>query len=179
MNQKLKKLQALLLTSGGSIPKKRLMLAIPCREKEFEILLKEAREIYKETGIILIDDGAQLKVTTDPTLTAFLKETEKEEKEMPLSRASQETLAIIGYAGPITKSDLDYIRGVNTSYTLRRLLMRSLIRRTPGRRFSVTTELLQHMGLQAIEELPDYEEIRTTLLESIQSAKDTVKEYDT
>ena len=176
MNDRIVKLQALLLTSGGGIPKKRLATLLSCKEGRLTALLKEAQERYKTSGILIVDDGAQVSLATDPSLLPFLAETEKGERELPLSRASQETLAVISYAGPLSKGDIDFIRGVNTSYTLRRLLVRGLIRRSPGRTFSVSADLLVHLGISSVEDLPDYEQIHASLREAIQSVRQRAHE---
>ena len=171
MKDSIAQLQALLLTARSAIPKKRLAVLLSCKEQALDALLEQARASYKACGITIVDDGAQVRLATDPSLSSFLEQKDTEERAVPLSRASQETLAVIAYAGPVAKRSLDFVRGVNTSYTLRRLLVRGLIRRAPGRVFALSAELLTHLGLSSVKELPDYEHIRAHLLETLQSTQ--------
>jgi segregation and condensation protein B len=75
-------------------------------------------------------------------------------------------LSIISYAGPITRADIEYIRGVNSSFTVRSLLMRGLIEREvdPKRAnayiYSASFDLLRHLGLSNNEDLPEYQKYK-------------------
>ena len=83
-----------------------------------------------------------------------------------LSRSSRETVAVIAYKGPVSRPEIDYIRGVNSSYALRNLLLRGLILReespdtTRGYRYSVSGDFLKYLGVSKIEDLPGYEEFK-------------------
>ncbi|MDP3772152.1 MAG: SMC-Scp complex subunit ScpB [bacterium] len=83
-----------------------------------------------------------------------------------LSRASLETLALIAYRGPLTRTEVEEVRGVQSSSILRNLLLRGLIERTGesrgemAHRYRVTTDFLAHIGLGSLEELPGFSALR-------------------
>ena len=93
----------------------------------------------------------------------------KEEYEGDLSRASLETLTIVAYLGPVSRKEIDYIRGVNSQYSLRTLLLRGLIERKSKSGesrislYSLTIDALLHLGLQNISQLPEYDSIKKQL----------------
>ena len=136
----------------------------------------------QEEGVTVTETENQVALTTSPNLQKFLEKTKKESETVPLSQAAQETLAIIAYAGPITKMDLDFLRGVNTQYTLRRLSMRGLIqekRERRDRQFSITVEFLNHLGIQKQSDLEDYEEVKQSVLKGIKDTKKKMEEQET
>ena len=181
MNAELQKLEAVLFTSGASISKKRLADLIGCSRDRLDQLLDDLRNLRKESGVVLVDDGSQVVLATHPKLEEFIERTQKEEQESPLSKAAQETLSIIAYVGPIAKIDLDFLRGVNTQYTLRRLAMRGLIRtgrERSARTVAITTDFLQHLGVQKTEDLPEYIDIRQSILTGLQSVKKRAEEQE-
>ena len=88
----------------------------------------------------------------------------KSEVTGELTRPSLETLTIIAYRGPISKTELELLRGVNCSLILRNLLMRGLIEGQDDKqlgvtRYTVTLDFLKHLGMSQISELPDYERL--------------------
>lgn len=174
MKGALQKLEAVLFAGGARMTKKQLAKQVKCDSKELEQLLEELQQQRADSGVVVVDDGTQVALATNPLLAETIEGLRKEEETTPLSRAMQETLSIIAYAGPIAKVDLDFLRGVNTQYTLRRLLMRGLIQNVPNARnrlLTISVEFLLHLGIQRVEELPEYAKIRQTILGGIQKIK--------
>lgn len=154
--------------------KKHLARQVKCDNKGLERLLEQLRQEREDSGVVVVDDGTQVALATNPSLADTIKALQKEEEASPLSRAMQETLSIIAYAGPITKIDLDFLRGVNTQYTLRRLMMRGLIQDIPNARkrlLAISVEFLLYLGVQRAEELPEYAKIRQTIVEGVQAIR--------
>ncbi len=180
MNTALAQLQALLFISGAPVPKKRLAAHMNCSGEKIEQLLKQFADLCEGSGVTLIDDGAQVTLATGPALAEFIERAQKEDRTIPLSKSSQETLAIIAYAGPIAKVDIDFLRGVNAQYAVRRLAMRGLIqeqKKEGGRKlFAVTTDFLAHLGLRSAGDLPDYETIRRSIQNGIRTTKEKMNE---
>ena len=87
-----------------------------------------------------------------------------------MTSAALETISIIAYAGPISRADIEYIRGVNSSFTIRNLLLRGLVERTidPKRSnayvYTASFDLIKRLGLSKVEELPDYAKYKQTVL---------------
>ena len=181
MDSALQKLEAVLFTSGEGVPKRQLAKMIGCDDGRLEQLLGQLREQRSESGVVVVDDGVQVALATHPVLADFMEEVRQAEETAPLSKAMQETLSIIAYAGPIAKVDLDFLRGVNTRYTLRRLAMRGLIqdeRKGRTRLVSPTVEFLLHLGVQQVEELPDYAVVRQKILDGVQAVKRRTAEQE-
>ncbi len=123
--------------------------------------LAEYRNI-EQSGIHLIvgEDAAEL--ATNPNLSDVLEGSTKEEKESDLTRPQLETLTIIAYRGPITRPEIEQIRGVNCSIILRNLSIRGFIIEKEDSvkmqaTYTVSTELLRALGVSHVKDLPDYD----------------------
>jgi segregation and condensation protein B len=120
-----------------------------------------------ERGLTLLTHDDELQLTTKAAFGSLLQQVLKAEMNESLTPAALETLSVITYAGPIGRAEIDYIRGVNSSFTLRALLLRGLITREgdPARPnaylYSPSAELLRHLGITSVNELPEYERFRT------------------
>ncbi|MFA6593753.1 MAG: SMC-Scp complex subunit ScpB [Candidatus Buchananbacteria bacterium] len=128
--------------------------------------LKSLQEEYraKDGGIeiINIEDKYQMAAAGESSeaVAKFLKT----EVTGELTRPSLETLTIIAYRGPVSKAELELIRGVNCSLILRNLLMRGLIESREDKDkavtvYQITFDFLKHLGLGSVSELPDYERL--------------------
>ena len=135
-------------------------------KEETSLLIKELFNDYNvnERGIQLEFLGNKFKLTTKIEHKEFYKKLIKEENNTPLGQTALETLAIIAYNGPITRITIDEIRGVNSSYVIRKLLLKNLIEEVgksdiPGKPklYNVTSKFLDHFGLGSTEELPKLE----------------------
>ncbi len=113
------------------------------------------------SGIHLIESDGKLQFVTNPAHAEIVKNFLNQEVIGELTRPSLETLTIIAYRGPITKPEIEQIRGVNCSLILRNLLMRGLVEETEdaGRLqpvYSVSADFLRHLCIHSVSELPDY-----------------------
>lgn len=107
----------------------------------------------------LIVTESELELVTAPALAPLIESIRKDELKRDIGKAGAETLAVILYRGPIARAEIDRIRGVNSSFILRNLLVRGLIERQTekGRStFMVTTALLAQLGLTDRRQLPDW-----------------------
>lgn len=132
-------------------------------EKEaVQSALASLGESLEGRGILVVFDGENAALGTHPDASALIESLQKEEFSRELGRAGLETLAIILYKGPISRREIDHIRGVNSGFILRNLLVRGLIEKTESiageRSFSYkpTLELFEHLGVTRKEDLPDY-----------------------
>ncbi|MFO1184153.1 MAG: SMC-Scp complex subunit ScpB [Bauldia sp.] len=129
-------------------------------------LLHELRERYRERGVNLVEVAGKWSFRTAGDL-AFLLSRERVETRKP-SRAAMETLAIVAYHQPVTRAEIEAVRGVSISKgTLDLLLEAGWVRprgrrRTPGRpvTYGTTDGFLEHFGLNAIDDLPGVEELK-------------------
>ncbi len=131
-----------------------------------EHLLKKLAALYENRGVNLVRREDEWAFRTAEDLAFLLRR--EDEQTRPLSRASLETLAIIAYHQPVTRAEIEEIRGVSTGKgTLDILLETGWIkmrgrRRTPGRpiTYGTTKEFLDHFSLSSIEDLPGLEELK-------------------
>ncbi len=121
------------------------------------------------SGIRVVVNSDEIVLTTAPELSGLIEKIIKEERERDLGRAGIETLSIIAYRGFITKKEIEYIRGVNSQYALRNLLLRGLIEKKANKSdersvgYSITGDTLRFLGLGHISELPEYETMNREL----------------
>ena len=110
----------------------------------------------------MLRNGSLFQLGTKPAFRTFGEILAQEEFKEELTPAAIETLSIIAYLGPVTRATIDFIRGVNSSFILRSLLMRGLITRAPHKQksnvfeYSVSFDFLRHMGVESPEMLPEY-----------------------
>jgi segregation and condensation protein B len=158
-------IESLLFVSHKPITAKSLAKLLAQDEAAVKSALKELAEERKSSGIVVLeaDEGYQLATHSDNSTAVknFLNADLREK----LTDATVEVLAIVAYRQPISKAELEAIRGVNSQYSLRALLMRGLVEKVPnpndarGYLYQVTTEFLQHLGITKIEDLPEFNEL--------------------
>ncbi len=136
-------------------------------------------------GVTLIRHDTTVMLTTAGGAAETIELMLKEELSRDLSKAALETLTIILYRGPISRPQIDYIRGVNSQFILRALLIRGLIEKTVEPQnsrtilYQTTTELMGHLGIARMADLPEYESVRSTTNASLQSEQNTATELAT
>ncbi|MEX0931381.1 MAG: SMC-Scp complex subunit ScpB [Candidatus Paceibacterota bacterium] len=133
-------------------------------------------------GVSLVMHEDTLELRTHPDSHSLIEAHRKEELSKDIGKAGLETVAILLYRGASTRSEIDYIRGVNSSFILRHLTMRGLVKReqhkTDQRTFlySVTTETLAHLGVTKLEDLPDFNEVKNKLSNTLEMQKEEENE---
>ncbi|MBM3285558.1 MAG: SMC-Scp complex subunit ScpB [Candidatus Aminicenantes bacterium] len=149
---------------------------------EVEQVLAELLAAYEAEGhgIQILQTGGGYIFCTKPACDAWVKRLLRIDRKSKLSSASLETLSIIAYHQPITLSEISALRGVDSSYTLKTLLEKKMIRivgrkNSPGKPliYRTTDRFLAHFGLNSLEELPSEEEIARILGEEKNSAAKT------
>lgn len=164
--------EALLFAAAEPLDLKSLVERLP-NGANVKAALNTLGDIYKERGVTLSNNGGKWSFRTAPDM-AFLMERERQ-SERRLSRAAIETLAIIAYHQPVTRAEIEEIRGVVVSKgTLDVLIETEWVRlrgrrRTPGRpvTYGITDHFLQHFGLESLDDLPGAEELKAAgLLDS-------------
>jgi len=161
----LRMLEALLFAAVEPLDEATVAERLP-KSVDVQELITELQESYASRGVNLVKRANCWMFQTAPDL-AFLLQREVEQ-ERRLSRAGQETLAIIAYHQPVTRAEIEEIRGVSVSKgTLDVLMETSWVRpvgrrQTPGRpvTYGVTDEFLVHFGLESVKDLPGVEELK-------------------
>ena len=162
-------IEALLFYKTDAISVSTLAKLLGANTTNIEEALSELENSLSGRGIGLVRKDGEVMLATRKEMGKIIEKISKEELEGELSRASTETLAIILYRGSITKSEIDYIRGVNSGFMLRALQIRGLIEKNPnpndgrGYIYTPTTELFLYLGINKKEELPEYQELISSL----------------
>ncbi len=164
------KLEALLFWKGEPMSKKKIAAALECTANDLEKALSDLEQSLAQRGLRVMHNGDELEMRTAPETSSLIEKLTKEELMRDLGKAGLETLAIILYKSPVKRSDIDYIRGVNSSFILRNLLIRGLIERVSekegtGRGYSYkpSIDLLAHLGIAKIDDLPEYSKVKEEL----------------
>lgn len=116
------------------------------------------------TRLVQVNDDVEL--VTAPEFDTLIDSIRKDEMRRDIGKAGAETLAIILYRGPMTRADIDRVRGVNSSFILRNLMVRGLVEKDANTKqilYKATPELLAHLGITQITDLPDFEQIMNAL----------------
>ena len=161
-------LESLLFISGKPMSVNKLAEILKVDKSEVKVLTNELMEEYNksEKGIHLIKAGMSYQMVTSPDNSKIIKEFIKSEQTGELTKPSLETLTIIAYRGPITKTELEQIRGVNCGLIIRNLLIKGLIEAHEDEEkmvtiYNITFDFLRFLGLNKAEELPDFEKLNS------------------
>lgn len=160
-------LESVLFVSGTSLSTKELQRITELSSGEITFLLSELMAEYRNRGrgiqIVEVAEGYQM--VSNPAYSGWIRRL-KTNLPLKLSMAALETLAIIAYRQPISKAEIEELRGVNSEGTLKSLTERRFVRivgrkETPGRPllYGTTREFLQHFGLKDLSELPTAREL--------------------
>jgi segregation and condensation protein B len=163
-------LEALLFWKGEPMTLKKIEAALGVSKSELETALSALETSLSGRGLKVIRNGDEIEMRTSPEASTLIEKLTKEELYRDLGKAGLETLSIILYKSPIKRSEIDYIRGVNSSFIIRNLLIRGLIERISekegaGRGYSYkpTIDLLAHIGIAKLEDLPEYATVKAEL----------------
>lgn len=164
MNEKLRIAEAVLFYLNEEVKKKRLAEIMGLSLAELEEVLTELRKQREDSGIVLVETSTTVILGTHPSASEKIDSLQAREKEAPLSKAALETLAVIAYRAPITRAGVDTIRGVNSMYSIRNLLVRGLVARRNQEHqviYEPTAETLELLGISNQEQLPNYADVST------------------
>lgn len=155
--------EGILFVASGPVSSGRLAKLLDTSPAVIETVLKTLDEDYESRGFRLQRSGSYVQLTTAPECSPAVERFLGLEVTSRLSQAAQEVLAIVAYMQPVTRPQIDSIRGVNSDSSLRTLLNQGLIEEVgridkPGRPilYSTTPDFLQHFGLNSLDELPPY-----------------------
>jgi len=157
------KIESLLFISAKPMTIKQLASLLKKKDEEIKKAGDELVEEYKTSkrGVQIIKNGSKYQMVSSPENSRVIKEFIEDETTGELSRPSLEALTIIAYRGPISKIDLDRIRGVNCALIIRNLLLRGLIESKSDKQknetyYSVTFDFIRFLGINDVAELPDF-----------------------
>jgi len=155
------KLEAILFVAAEPVPTGQLATALDVSPSVVERGLNELDDSLSARGLRLQRNAGRVQLTTAPELAELIERFLGLDSTTHLSRAALETLSIVAYQQPVTRPQIDSIRGVNSDSMIRSLLNKGLVLESgradgPGRPilYSTSPEFLQHFGLNSILEMP-------------------------
>ncbi len=165
MNNLENKIEAILFFKGEPVTLKKLGEVLKVSPGEVLEAISNLKTTLAGRGIALIENNNEFTLGTSPEFSGMIENLQKEELNRDLSKASLETLSIVLYKNGASRAEIDYIRGVNSSFTLRALSVRGLVEKTldpkDSRRYiyKPSFETLSFIGVKSVSELPDYSEV--------------------
>jgi segregation and condensation protein B len=178
------KIESILFVTIRPITVRKLAEVLEASPEEVEKEMEKIMEKYNksENGVYVLKKGSEYQMMTNPDNGKVVQTYLQDETTGELTRASLETLSIIAYRGPLTRPEIEQIRGVNCSLILRNLLMRGLVEvqedpETKATKYSITFDFMRFLGVPSISQLPDYKKLRhhefvEKILESAQAEKE-------
>lgn len=163
-----KEIEAVLFYKNEPIGVKELGKILGKTESEIKSGIEELKKRLEDRGVALVESGETYIMATSPQFSEIINKIAREEISGEISKASLETLSIILYKSPISRREIDYIRGVNSNFTLRSLSLRGLVEKTQdkdGRVFlyQPTIALLSHLGVSSTKQLPEFDKIQAEI----------------
>ncbi len=168
-------IEAILFLEGEPMKIKKLADILNKTEKEINEALEILEKKLDGRGIRLVKKDEEATLSTAPEASKICEEISKEEFNKDIGKAGIEVLSAVIYRSPISRPEIDYIRGVNSSFTLRNLMVRGLVERKTNPKdsrsflYSPSFKLLQYLGINSINKLPQYDDFKKTIDEFIQN----------
>lgn len=160
-------LEAILFASGKEESPKKLAQVLKIKTSQVKKALIKLKEGYQNRGLKLLEKDGKVELVTDPQYAQFLEKYWQKKLREKLSPLALETLAIIAYRGPLSRYQIEEIRGVNSVFVLHNLLRRGLIeRKIQGKKiyYEITANFLRHLGLIKVSQLPKYNEFKKRII---------------
>lgn len=175
------KIEAILFFKGEPVSLEKLSSILKVSKDEIKESAINLKTNLENRGIVLQENDGEYTLGTSVEMSTVIEHLQKEELNKELSKASLETLSIVLYKNGATHAEIDYIRGVNSSFTLRALSVRGLVNRETDKKdnrryiYKPSFELLSFMGVKNVEELPDYAEVNHGIEVSAKNLEEELK----
>lgn len=163
-----KKIEAILFATGREVSIKEISDTLKVEKNDIEKALEILKNKYEfDSGVVLVKINDSYQLTTNKDYYNDVSKFVESTKKQNLSTSALETLTIIAYNPKITKSEIEAIRGVNSDFAVSRLQECGLVEEVarlnlPGRpaAYSVTSEFFRVCGIEKLEDLPEYENVK-------------------
>lgn len=162
-------IEAVLFYKNEPLEIRKLAKLLGKEEREVRVALADLAKSLENRGICLIMTETEAALATAIGMKNLIEQIAKDEMSREIGRAGLETLAIILYNQEISRREIDYIRGVNSSFVLRNLAMRGLVEKEQNPkdqrtfRYKASLSLLAHLGIKTVSELPGFKEFKANM----------------
>ncbi len=176
-----REIEAILFYKGEEVSLSFLVKILARKKKEILEAVEELKRRLEGTALTLLQNEDKILLAVARDYSDIISQIRGEEKLGELSPSALETLAIILYRGPISKAEIDQIRGVNSSYILRNLLIRGLVERKNDNGkvvYRETLDLMRYLGLDDKKELPGFEKVVEKLNQIDKSEEEVFKKEE-
>lgn len=170
-------LEAVLFASGRPLGAKTLAAAVDAPQEEVITALQELANACESSdrGLRVLTDGVTWSLVTAKEAAKAVEEVVRVDEAGELTRPALETLTVVAYKGPVTKPEIEAVRGVNCTLVLRNLLVRGLIdekEESPMRTvYTLSHDAMRHLGITKLAELPQYDQLhKDTTIERLLAA---------
>lgn len=163
----LQKIITLLFLSGEAMKIESLATLLGTTKDEVEKHVDEAGNALTSIGLALLKTSDGLSIVTQSVQAPVVEAFWKEELQGDLTPATLQVLTLVAYMGAPTREEISYVRGVQSSQSIRTLTVRGLISRN-GEVCTLTAEAMKELGVAKVEELPDYDTLHASLLEKLE-----------
>lgn len=172
------KIEAILFMRGEPVNVKELAKILSLTTEKIEDTIKLLETDLSDRGIRLMRKDDSLVLTTAPEVSNILQSLAQEELKSEVGKAGMEVITIVLYTSPVSRRHIDYIRGVNSSSTIKNLVLKGLIERHKtktglGFTYSPTVELLAFLGLTKNDDLLHYQTLRDKFLSILNLESDS------
>ena len=170
-------IETILFVVGEPISLTKLAKTAQVEEGEVKQVLEDLEKDYRDRGLAILRKEDEFQLGTNPDNKEYVEGLLRGELGEELSRAALETVAIVAYKGPLTRAQIEYIRGVNSSFILRNLLMRGLVERIDNPKdsrsylYKISFDFLKHFGITKMEDLPGFAELHRYKIEILEDGK--------
>lgn len=174
------KIEAILFFKAEPVSIKKLSSILEVEESDVETAIENLKKSLESRGLSIMQKEDEFMLVTSGEVSAIIEKLTKEELSRDIGKAGLETLSIVLYKGHVTRSEIDYIRGVNSSFILRNLMIRGLVERIQNPKdnrgfvYKPTFELLQYLGIESSADLPGMDKIISEI-ESFQKQKENIE----
>ncbi len=159
------KIEAILFYKNEPLEIRALSKMLEISEGKISEAVLKLKENLKNRGLVLVENGEEVSIATSSEASDLIEKLIKEELSKDIGKAGLETLSIVLYRGSATRREIDYIRGVNSNFILRSLMMRGLVQRIENEKdgrtylYKPTSSLLAHLGIESVDKLPEFEKV--------------------
>ena len=180
-NENRSKIEAFLFASGEPVSVQKIAKFLKISAKDCEQAAKELAQSYEDrsAGLQIVRNHNTIQLASNGKYGELVAQFLKKNLNEPLSGAAMEVLSVIAYRGPVTRAQIEYIRGVNCSFTLRNLAIRGLVsrRENPADNrsylYEMSNEFIKSLGFSDVAGLPDYELLHKSEISGEKPANET------